>query len=117
MNYNERYNEFDRRCDCNQNNDYDYNTKRPCCVKRVEETFCCYPSYYNEEKKEEKKEKQQEYWEGTFKIYPKKECDKRQDNDYKHENRCERKEDNHECCRNHNRCCLGLCNLFRNCRW
>ena len=116
MNYNERYNDFDQKCNCIQNNDYNYD-KKQCCVKRVEETFCCYPSYYNEEKKEDKREKENEYWEGTFRAYPKKDCYKKQDNDNRYEDKCDKKEEKHECQRNNNRCCWGLCNLFRNCRW
>lgn len=124
MYYNQRYNDsYNQRYNDNlyTENDYyndytnNYNqnqyNKKPCCVKRVEETFCCYPSYYNEDKEEKKENCRNEHncWEGYFKICPHKQkdwnnnnCDK---NDY-------RKQDNNHC-KKHNRCC-GFCGLFRN---
>lgn len=91
-------------CEKNYNNGYDQ-SKRSCCLKRVEETYICFPSYYNEENKDNKKEK---CFEGTFKICPKY---------YNDENDCKDKEDkkdDHKCgCRCHNRC--GFCGIFK--RW
>ncbi len=108
--------------DYNKNN-YDHN-KKSCCVRRVEETFCCYPSYYNEENKEDKwedkkEEKRDQCFEGTFKICPKHYDynDKEDHKDYDDKKDCrekENKKEEHKCgCRCHNRC--GFCGLFR--RW
>ena len=98
---------YNDRC-CNNQNDYNKNDnydRKNCCVKRVEETFFCIPSYYNEDRKEDKK--QDECWEGTFKI-----CPKNHNQHHNCENRDDTKQDYYP---NRNRCCL--CNLFRNCRW
>lgn len=105
------------------NNDFKHcncqNLKSHCCVKKVEETYLCFPSYYNEEKEDKKEEKKEEKhypcYQGTFKLYPpccfnrkddkKDDCDKKDD----------KKENTRGCCRN--RCCF-CCNLG-NCfhRW
>ena len=124
MYYNQRYNN-NFNYSCNENdfyykddykNDYNQNqyNKKPCCVKRVEETICCYPSYYNEEKKEEKKEdckKDYNCWEGYFKL-----CGSYKDNqnDYYNQNNksCHENKNEHQCKR-HN--CCGFCGLFK--RW
>ena len=104
---------FARNNDSNYyDNEYDKNgrNRHSCCVRRIEETLCCHPSYYNEEKKEDKKEK---CFEGTFKICPKeehKDCNEK--NDYYEEK--DNKQTDHKCgCRCHNRC--GFCGLFG--RW
>ena len=100
MYYNER-NNYEYNKNYYNNDNYEQYNKKNCCVKRVEETFCCFPSYYNEEKTEKK----QECWEGTFKIYP-----KHNDNDYEKCNQTQKENQHHS--RN---CCFG--NWFRNCRW
>ena len=84
--YNDNYQDRHDKNECCNNdydNKYDHN-KKHCCVRKIEETICCYPSYYNEENKEKKK-----------------------DYCYKNEN----KEEN-RCCRCSNRC-FGFCGLFR----
>ena len=108
--------------DFNRNN-YGQNEKHSCCVRRVEETFCCYPSYYNEEKKEDKwedkkEEKKERCFEGTFKICPKYyDCNDKDEKNNDHKNDCDerdnQKDDHKYGCRCHNRC--GFCGLFR--RW
>ena len=93
----------------------DFNEKK-CCVKRVEETYCCFPSYYNEEKdgcKKEDKKETYEYpcYEGTIYLCPKKShCNVKEDK-YSKDDRCNK--DNHHNYRCHNRC--GFCGLFS--RW
>ena len=60
--------------DNNNHNDNCYKNnldKRSCCMRRVEETFMCFPSYYNEEKEEVNNYKKDVCYEGTFKICPK----------------------------------------------
>ncbi len=95
----------------NEKNGYG-NEKRSCCVRRVEETYLCFPSYYNEDKCEKKEDNKENCFEGTFKICPK-HYDNGKDYSYKHDDRDNKKE-NHKCgCRCHNRC--GFCGLFR--RW
>ncbi len=87
----------------------DYNNKS-CCFKKVEETFCCFPSYYNEEDtKDERKE--DKCWEGTFKICPKQEHDYKKD--YDNEKDCDKRHNN----RNNNQChrCFNPCCWLR--RW
>lgn len=114
------------------NNYYDYNTndnyyhnKPSCCVRKVEETYCCFPSYYNEDKKEDNKS-QIKCCEGTFKICPKhcydekpndNKCIKHNETNYcncTNQNDCYEKDySNHN--RQQHKCCF--CNLFKNCRW
>ena len=102
------YNEYG-----NYSNEKDNNFKKDtCCVKRVQETFCCFPSYYNEEK-EEKAYKKEECFEGTFKICPKT-CDGNQNN-RKSDNSTQEDRNNScyqdNCRMNHRPCCF--CRLFR----
>lgn len=135
--------DFDNKNSFDSKNDFDHNSKHSCCVRKVEETFCCFPSYYNEEKKEDKKQDKKEEkkeckhcWEGTFKICPKhddyddKKDDKKDynnkdyynnDRDYDKKDECydekDNKKDEHKCgCRSNNRCC-GFCGFNRFCRW
>ena len=106
----------------NKSEIYDrFDNKRSCCLRKVEETFCCYPSYYNEYKKEDKKEEKKECncWEGSFRICPKNEnYNHKHDccNSNKHdcEEKYNHKDEHNSGCRCHNRCC-GFCGLFR--RW
>ena len=96
------------------NNSHRHNEKRNCCVKKVEETYLCCPSYYNENKYEDKKEELfYPCYEGTFTLCPRKSyCS---NNEIKHDkcNKYNMKEENHDnrCLRN--RCCF--CRLFS--RW
>ena len=106
--YNDYSNNYTNEYFSNKN---DNEKKCPYCLRKIEETFCCFPSYYNEDKKEYKvDEKHYPIYEGTVKLYPKLDCfDKKDD-------RCDRNDNinEHKCeCRCHNRC--GLCGLFR--RW
>lgn len=116
MYYNDRYDCTDRYNDCNQyykqqNNNYNYNKcnfEKSCCMKRTEETYFCYPSYYNEDKHEEKDE--YPCYVGTFRMCPEKsKCDTNYNKQEKYQNS--------NTCRNnqhgHNRCCL--CSWFG--RW
>ena len=88
-------------------NDYGHDENRTCCVRRVEETYLCFPSYYNEEKDDKKEEKKERCFEGTFRICPKCENQEKKNNDDHSKN--EQRFD----CRCHQRC--GFCGLFR--RW
>ena len=92
--------------DHNSQNEYNNFNQKSCCVRRFEESVCCYPSYYNEDKQEEKQEK---CYEGTFKICPKhnkEKCFNKED-----------KNDEQKCSHNHhNRCCC-FCGLNRLFRW
>lgn len=126
-------NEQNFNCGCYRNKDYynnefsnysnekDNNFKKDsCCVKRVEETFCCIPSYYNEEK-EDKVDTKEKCFEGTFRICPKSyDCNQ---NNRKNDS-CKQEDINNSCyedgkkkcrednCRmNHHSCCF--CRLFR----
>ena len=108
MYYNNEYyndNTNNRNCQCYEN----FNNS---CHKKVEEDFCCYPSYYNDEKYEKKEN--QNCWHGHFKICPcktshKDYCDKEYNNQ-----ECENDKPKNTCgCkRTQRRCCF--CNLFRN---
>ena len=69
-----------------------YNERKNRCQKRVEETYCCFPSYYTEENHENNN--QTRYWEGTFRIWQKQTP----------QNNCERNNTHRHCC----------CNNFRN---
>jgi len=74
-----------------------------CCFKKVEESFYCFPSYYNEdEKKDDRKE--EKCWEGTFKICP------RHDFDSKSEHKDEKTYRTNNC-----NCCFNPCSWFK--RW
>ncbi len=96
------------------NNSHRHDKKRNCCMKRVEETFCCYPSYYNEEKEDKKEEHFYPCYEGTFTLCPiKSSCNKSEE--IKH-NKCSNNNDGQENNDNRyfrNRCCF--CRLFS--RW
>lgn len=101
-------------CACNFNrNNYDYGKKHSCCVRSVEETFCCFPSYYKDEEEEDKKDK---CFEGTFKICPKQYdrieknicCNNKEFNG----NNCKKQHN----CNHHSQYNCGLCCLFRNCQ-
>lgn len=130
--YQDRYNGYsiNNNC-CNHYNDYDYENnfnqnncdndkKHSCCFRRTEETFCCYPSYYNEEKKNDKYDckdvNKDNYIEGSFKICSK--CNYNNNNkhiDIHNVNKnecCYEKNDKRKYDRRcHNRCCF--CGLFR----
>ena len=108
----DNFNDYSRK-NYNNSNEYANNDwNHQYCVKKIEETFCCYPSYYNEDKKEDNKEK---CFEGTFKICPKRynhyDCGKFEKND------CYNKNDEQNCgCKNNNRCC-GFCGFNKLFRW
>ncbi len=94
-NYNDDcYNDYERN---NYSNSYShYDNNQNCCMKKTEETFCCYPSYYNEDKQEDNKDF---CYEGYFKI-----CPIYQDK-YDNHNKCEQKNNHHKksgCCRRFN---------------
>ena len=83
----------------NNRNKYDVDNKELCCLKKVEETFCCFPSYYDEEEtKDERKE--DKCLEGTFKICPKQYHTDKKDYDEGCKNR-----NNNQCHRHFNPCC------------
>jgi len=42
--------------DNDDQNNYRKHQGRSCCMRKVEESFCCFPSYYNEERNEDRKE-------------------------------------------------------------
>ena len=93
----------------NFDNVNNYNRKRGCCVRKVEETICCYPSYYNEEKEDKKDEHFYPCYEGIFTLCPRKSyCynkeDNKQDSCYKDDKKYENR---------NNKCCF--CRLFS--RW
>ena len=105
-NSNEDYNNYYNNTPCRNS----YHSKPNCCIKRVEETYLCFPSYYNEDKSDKKEDNKENCFEGTFRICPK--FNKKDDC-----NKChnpENNEDEHKCARHcHKRC--GFCGLFR--RW
>ena len=113
--YNNEYNNYE--------NEKNNGTKKDsCCIKRVEETFYCFPSYYNEEK-EDKEVKKEKCFEGTFKICPNHNCDDKQfnkdaynndKNNHGEEN--EIKKEEQKGCKNQNRCCC-FCGFNRFFRW
>lgn len=92
-------------------NDYEkrHCNKPSCCVKRVEETFYCLPSYYNEQNKDDKKiNKHEKCFEGTFKICPKI-CDNKEETNKD----CYEKDNYNHCGKSHHKC--SFCGLFG--RW
>ena len=81
MNYNSRYNS-DFYSDSNYNSfnfdyghNFDKNNKKQGCCIRYIQEICCYPSYYND------------------------------DQDYKHEDKCEYSHNDRKCCCNQNNWC------------
>ena len=108
------YNRYNDNCENQKDYDnyYNHNERKNCCLKRVEETFVCFPSYYNEEKKEDcKKEDNNNFYpsyEGTFRIWPTNAYGNGKDDN---ENHCHHNEN--KCYRN--RCCF-CCGIFGK-RW
>lgn len=99
MNY---YKNYDNNSyDWSNNFDNDYNSekhnskKHMCCVRRVQETICCYPSYYDEKDNDKNNN-----------------CFEKDDKHCYHEKE-DKKQDNW--CRNQNRN-FGCCGFFRNFR-
>ena len=119
MYYNNKGNYDFNRFDYENENRYNSNNNRNCCVRHVEETFCC-PSYYEEEKNDCKENKKEENfypcYEGYIMLYPKNSyCNIKKDNQ-KHDNchKCNSKQnDDCESKNSRNRC--GFCGLFG--RW
>ena len=110
MYYNSKNCENTRDCYNCRHESNDFN-KNSCCVKRVEETYFCYPSYYNEENDDCKDRKKGEFlfpcYEGYVKLCPEKSC-----NHSNKENTCDNQGSNN-CHKKQSRCCF--CNLFS--RW
>jgi len=100
--YNDYYDDSNNHFNNYNHNNYNENS---CCVRRVEETFCCFPSYYNEDRKYDKNEDlKDKCFEGTFKICPKHHnCNKENKND------CDQKKYSNKCnCNCFNRCCCPV---------
>lgn len=101
----------------NLKNYSNYDERKNCCIRKVEETYLCFPSYYNEEKDDCTKDDIKENYsypcfEGTFTMCPRKShCgSKRGNTDYK-EKSCGKEYNNNH----HNKWCF--CNLFNCHRW
>ena len=110
---------FNNRCNCNNREDYEnsnYNERKTCCIRKIEETYCCFPSYYNEDNKNCKKDDKRENYEypcyeGTFTLWPNKsQCNHKRDNECHKETGCNESNSGHR-----NKCCF--CNLFNCNRW
>ena len=110
---------YDNNCSANNNYDNCYNSnyykniynKHSCCMRRVEETYVCFPSYYNEEKEEVNNNKKEICYEGTFKICPKC-CENKTDNHNKYcDDRIAYQDNKKNSCHCQHRC--GFCGLFR----
>ena len=75
------YNHYnDKDCYNNLNDNFNHDDcenerKSKCCIKKVKETWFCYPSYYEEDKEKN------ECFEGYFKICPKHNINNNNNND------------------------------------
>ena len=114
---------FYNNCNCNNHknivdeknylNNYE---RKTCCIKKTEETYCCFPSYYNEEIddcKEDANKGNYNYpcFEGTFTLYPRtSNCNKKRD-EHQKEKSCDKEYNKNY----NNKCCF--CNLFNCHHW